>query len=83
MHVGQSFCPEVWLARDIGACYAGIYLIVNYAEGVVQEWEHDVLAQFFREDANLMGRILLSALTALPDDDQCHCRELRKPTLLG
>ena len=21
--VGQSFSPEVWLARDIGACYAG------------------------------------------------------------
>ena len=31
--VGQSFCPEVWLARDIGACYAGVYLIVNYGEG--------------------------------------------------
>lgn len=81
--VGQSFCPEVWLARDIGACYAGIYLIVNYGEGVVQEWEHDVLAQIFHEDAGLMGRILLDALAALPDDDDCHCRELRKPTLLG
>jgi len=81
--VGQSFCPEVWLARDIGACYAGIYLVVNYGEGVVQEWEHDVLAQIFHEDAELMGRILLSALAALPDDDACHCRELRKPTLLG
>ena len=80
--VGQSFCPEVWLARDIGACYAGIYLIVNYGEGVVQEWEHDVLAQIFREDAGLLGRILLRALAALPDDDECRCRELRKPTLL-
>ena len=80
--VGQSFCPEVWLARDIGACYAGIYLIVNYGEGVVQEWEHDVLAQIFREDAGLMGRILLDALAALPPGDDCHCRELRKPTLL-
>jgi len=81
--VGQSFCPEVWLARDIGACYAGIYLVVNYGEGVVREWEHDVLAQIFREDAGLMGRILLDALAALPPGDDCHCRELRKPTLLG
>ena len=81
--VGQSFSPEVWLARDIGACYAGIYLIVNYAEGVVREWEHEVLAQIFREDAGLMGRILLDALAALPPGDDCHCRELRKPTLLG
>ena len=80
--VGQSFCPEVWLARDIDACYAGIYLIVNYGEGVVREWEHDVLAQIFREDAGLMGRILLEALAALPADDDCRCRDLRKPTLL-
>ena len=80
--VGQSFCPEVWLARDIGACYAGVYLIVNYGEGVVREWEHEVLAQIFHEDAGLMGRILLDALAALPSADDCHCRELRKPTLL-
>ena len=81
--VGQSFSPEVWLASDIGACYAGIYLVVNYGEGVVKEWEHDVLARMFRADAPLMGRILLEALAALPDDDECQCRELRKPTLLG
>jgi 5'-methylthioadenosine phosphorylase len=81
--VGQSFCPEVWLARDIGACYAGIYLIVNYAEGVVREWEHAELARMFADDAELMGRILLTALASLPADDACHCRDLRKPTLLG
>ena len=81
--VGQSFCPEVWLARDIGACYSGIYLIVNYAEGVVREWEHAELARIFSDDAELMGRILLQALASLPFDDACHCRELRKPTLLG
>jgi 5'-methylthioadenosine phosphorylase len=80
--VGQSFCPEVWLARDIGACYAGVYLIVNYGEGVVRDWEHEVLAQIFHEDAGLMGRILLDALAALPAGDDCRCRELRKPTLL-
>ena len=79
--VGQSFSPEVWLARDIGACYAGIYIIVNYGEGVVREWEHDVLARIFHDDAELMGRILLTLAACLPDDD-CRCRELRKPTLL-
>ncbi len=81
--IGQSFSPEVWLARDIGACYAGIYVVVNYGEGIVEEWRHEVLAQIFHEDAGLVGRILLDALAQLPDDDDCHCRELRKPTLLG
>ncbi|HET6496824.1 MAG TPA: MTAP family purine nucleoside phosphorylase [Thermoleophilia bacterium] len=80
--VGQSVSPEVWLARDIGACYSGIYIVVNYGEGVVCEWEHDVLARIFHEDADLIGRILLTALTSLPEDDHCRCRELRKPTLL-
>ena len=80
--VGQSFSPEVWLARDIGACYAGIYLVVNYGEGVVRDWEHDELERAFTADAGLMGRILLDALAGLPEDEGCHCRELRKPTLL-
>ena len=80
--VGQSFSPEVWLARDIGACYAGIHVVVNYGEGVVHEWSHDELARIFHEDADMMGRILLTTLAELPDDGGCRCRELRKPTLL-
>jgi 5'-methylthioadenosine phosphorylase len=80
--VGQSFSPEVWLARDIGACYAGIYVVVNYGEGIVPEWSHDELTRIFHEDAGLMGRILLAALAELPDDGGCRCRELRKPSLL-
>jgi len=80
--VGQSFSPEVWLARDIGACYAGLYVVVNYGEGVVQDWEHEELARIFRDDAPLVGRVLLEALRALPADDDCRCRALRRPTLL-
>jgi 5'-methylthioadenosine phosphorylase len=82
--VGQSFSPEVWLARDIGACYAGIYLIVNYGEGVVADWSHDELKRRFTDDAGLIGRIVLDAVASLPRDEAgCRCRELRKPTLLG
>ena len=80
--VGQSFSPEVWLARDIGACYSSISIVVNYGEGVVREWEHEVLARIFHDDADLIGRILVAALANLPEDDHCRCRELRKPTLL-
>ena len=53
--VGQSFSPEVWLARDIGACYAGVYVIVNYGEGVVRDWEHDELKRIFTADAGADG----------------------------
>jgi len=81
--IGQSFSPEVWLARDIGACYAGIYVVVNYGEGVVREWEHEVLARIFSDDAALLGGILLEALRELPDRTDCRCRDLRPPTLLS
>ena len=81
--IGQSFSPEVWLARDIGACYAGVYLIVNYGEGVVADWSHDELKRRFTDDAAVVGRVVLDAAAALPDDESgCRCRELRKPTLL-
>lgn len=80
--VGQSFSPEVWLARDIGACYAGIYVVVNYAEGVVAEWSHDELSRIYQEDGGLIGRILLGALAALPDEIDCRCSQMRRPSLL-
>jgi 5'-methylthioadenosine phosphorylase len=91
--VGQSLAPEVYLAREIGACYAGIYVVVNYAEGVVMDWDHQELSRIFFEDANHLGRLLLDALNitlaiginnneGAPDLNQCHCQSLRKSTLL-
>lgn len=80
--IGQSMCPEVWLARDIGACYAAMYIVVNYAEGVVRDWEHEVLKEIFEEDAVAHAKILLKAVDAVDENAPCHCGELRKPTLL-
>ncbi|MDH7496936.1 MAG: MTAP family purine nucleoside phosphorylase [Syntrophomonadaceae bacterium] len=80
--VGQSLAPEVYLAREIGACYAGVYLVVNHAEGVVGPWEHAELEDiFYRESAHL-GRILLEVLRRAPRQPGCGCRSLRKETLL-
>lgn len=80
--VGQSLCPEVYLAREIGACYAGLYTIVNYGEGVVKDWEHSELSQIFYEDADKIGHILLDAISRIDDTQDCGCADLRKPTLL-
>ncbi len=80
--IGQSMCPEVWLARDIGACYAALYVVVNYAEGVVRDWDHDLLAEIFTADAARHARIVLEAIDATGEDAPCQCLELRKPTLL-
>ncbi len=80
--VGQSICPEVYLAREIGACYAGLYFVVNYGEGVVKEWSHQDMTDIFYDDAPMISRIILSAIRNLPADGGCVCRSLRKETLL-
>lgn len=81
--IGQSLAPEVFLARDIGACYAGIYLVVNYAEGVVKEWEHDELKAIFFEESESIARCVLDAVSDADLDAPCGCSDHRKPSLLG
>lgn len=80
--VGQSMCPEVWLARDIGACYAALYIVVNYGEGVVRDWEHELLKDIYNQDAVAQSRMVLEAIDAVDESAPCPCGELRKPTLL-
>lgn len=83
--VGQSLAPEVYLSREIGACYAGIYLIVNYAEGVVEDWEHELLEDiFYGQEGKELGHILLNTVKELiegPEED-CDCLSFRHPTMI-
>lgn len=80
--VGQTLCPEVYLAREIGACYAGVYLVVNYAEGIVEDWSHDELSELFHNKGEVIGKILLNALKNIDYSQECGCDELRKPTMI-
>ncbi|AVX21491.1 5'-methylthioadenosine phosphorylase [Carboxydocella sporoproducens DSM 16521] len=80
--IGQSICPEVYLAREIGACYARVDLVVNYAEGIIKDWEHEELKELFYGQSQRIGAILLEALAAAPAARECGCADLRKPTLL-
>ena len=80
--VGQSMCPEVYLAREIGACYAGLYFTVNYGEGI-KVWSHEDMSNIFYDDAAMIGEILIETIRNTPAHDKhCHCQELRKETLL-
>ncbi len=81
--VGQSIAPEVYLAREIGACYAGLYFVVNYGEGIQQEWSHDTMKDIFYHDAPMIGEIILDTIRSVDAmDRQCACLSLRKETLL-
>ncbi len=80
--IGQSLAPEVFLARDIGACYAGIYIVVNYAEGVIRQWEHGELKAIFFEESQTIARCVIDTVSAADLDAPCGCADLRKPSLL-
>lgn len=80
--VGQSMCPEVYLAREIGACYARVDMVVNYAEGIVEDWKHDELKEIYYGEARQIARILLETLAVLNLEKHCECSGLRKETLL-
>jgi len=80
--VGQSMCPEVYLAREIGACYAGLYFTVNYGEGI-KKWSHQDMTDIFYDDAPMIGQIILETIRNVDAEDRkCECLELRKETLL-
>lgn len=79
--VGQSICPEVYLAREIGACYSGLYLVVNYAEGIISPWQHQELKALFYSEAVELGRTVMGFFHGLTDGG-CSCTDLRKETLL-
>jgi len=81
--IGQSLAPEVFLARDIGACYAGIYIVVNYGEGVVKEWEHADMKSIFFDESGTIAGIVLDVLADADLAAACGCSELRKPSLLS
>ncbi len=81
--VGQSMAPEVYLAREIGACYARVDMVVNYGEGVVRDWRHEDLSDIFYGQSRVIGNIVLDALRqAEAEDSSCGCADLRRPTLL-
>jgi 5'-methylthioadenosine phosphorylase len=81
--VGQSICPEVYLAREIGACYAGLYFTVTYGEGIKEKWSHQDMADIFYDDAPMIGQIILETIRNVDADDRkCECLSLRKETLL-
>lgn len=81
--VGQSIAPEVYLAREIGACYAGLYFTVNYGEGIRKAWSHQDMVDIFYDDAPMIGEIILETIRTVDADDRhCECLSLRKETLL-
>ena len=81
--ISQTVTPEVYLAREIGACFATVEMVLNYAEGVRPEWDFDLLRAIVREGAEELGGVALDALAALPAEMTCSCASHRQVGPIG
>ena len=73
--VGYSLSPMIYLARAINACFSGIYVIVNYGEGMFSDWDHDIVWEKTREVTPKFGKIILDILKQLPVEKLCSCED--------
>ncbi len=75
--VGLTLSPEVYLARAIGACIAGVYIVSNHAEGQVGEWEGGSIYDVYRDCAPKIGRAVLRTLMETDSVKTCACDSYR------
>lgn len=60
---GHRLCPEVYLARQIGACYAGVYLVTGDQQAV---------------DTLLLNAVVIAAVRNLAVVGNCDCKAIAK-----
>ena len=80
--VAQSTVPEINFAREIGACYAGIYLVVNPAGLVADPETRRKMHQNYKEAAPGVAKVILNTLLNWKPDDPCGCQERVRPILM-
>lgn len=83
--VTMNLVPEVFFAREIGACYAALELVSNYGEGLVDPmWEgQTAFSEFQRRWSRPAAEALLGALKTMdPNDEGCGCARLRWESVL-
>lgn len=73
----HTIAVEAYLSRAIGACYAGAYIVSNFAEGVVDtSWQGENIFDCYRDCADKFGRITVKAIAAIdPSKKHCHCQK--------
>jgi 5'-methylthioadenosine phosphorylase len=81
----MNLVPEVFFAREIGACYAALELVSNYGEGLVsREWSgHDAFGNFLDSWSPPASEAILHALRNMDvEDDSCGCSRYRWKTII-
>ncbi len=77
--VAMSLAPEVYFARALRMCYAGLYLVGNFAEGVNEEWETQDYWAVCQELARPVAQVMLTVLKRIGAAPDCRCASYTQP----
>ena len=83
--VTMNLVPEVFFAREIGACYAALELVSNYGEGLIDaRWQGSTAFRDFQKRwAKPTCEAILKTLARIdPADDSCGCSTHRWKSIL-
>lgn len=80
--VAHSTVPEVYYAREIGACYAAAFLVVDHANGVAADFDRATMIRTYREGAVPVARVMLDSLLRA-GERPCGCGRWRNPLPLN
>lgn len=83
--VTMNFVPEVFFAREIGACYASIELVSNYGEGLIDpRWEGSTAFRSFQRKWSkpTIESIIMALKEIDADDESCGCNSYRWQSIL-
>ena len=84
--VTMNLVPEVFFAREIGACYAALEVVSNYGEGLVStEWTGSEAFRDFQSRWSVpsAGAILSTVRRLDPDDEGCGCSSYRWRSMMS
>lgn len=82
--VTMNLVPEVFFAREIGACYAALELVSNYGEGLIStEWTGAEAFKEFQGNWRMpTAEAILYAVKHMdPGDVSCGCASNRWPSI--
>jgi 5'-methylthioadenosine phosphorylase len=84
--ITMNLVPEVYFAREIGACYAALELVSNYGEGLVSTgWEgREAFGDFMKRWNRSATQAILDTVKLIdPGDDGCGCLRHRWGSVVG
>ena len=81
----MNLVPEIYFAREIGACYACVEVVSNYGEGCVStNWEgKTAFSDFQAKWARPTGQALLDTVADTDSEyEECGCLSYRWKTII-